>query len=460
MYLASGEQSRFYLVSFLGNRSRPGFVPFMFAVLNSDSNIQLFQHALSLLCFSFLILAVFCFSPLHTLLKSLLVVSIACIASLPTTTIWNDQLMSESIALSVMAFLSAVAFYLWGTKRFSHLTVQPLACLAAISLGTLVLGPLRPFSLLFTSALGIRLIQLKSRSLRERDKICSQRTPPKKVMPWGLVGVSFLLLVMNLYVVAVDQNSNRAWGEEFAGLEDFDGRAIQQLTVVSDSSEWSYGAYWFYIKSINDSCVTAGFEAGQYWPATAMQCPDGIRELAGVFTRHYAIDYLRSIPSHWNETVSDYLTAWHFIDLPAGFGYDLIPSWARGLLLNPTSSDSDSPNVIFWIYLISVVAYAVGLFKRFVRFSHQKGPQNLREIFRSSQANTIFPFALLGASLVAVILTIIFSPGDPRVGIVHTTGARIWIFAWGMSVLNIIVRGIEKRWALNFLSESSAETNK
>ena len=340
------------------------------------------------------------------------------------------------MGISAVVLLSAGGVYLWGSQSFTRPILQPLVVLAVICLGVFVLGPLRPLILPFTAVLTFRLIQLIWRGSRGAKEESNLGLPTQKKRRLRVAVPILLTVATHVYVVIVDQKANESWGREFAGLEEFDGRAIQQLTVVSDSSEWSYEAYWFYIKSVNDACVTAGFEAGQYWPATAMQCPDGIRQLAGTFKRHYPVDYLRSIGSHWSETSHDYSTAWHFIDLPAGFGYDIIPTWLRGVLLNPTASDSDSPFVLFWVFALITGAYLVIFVVRRWKDIQKKDFQFILRTSKPKRSNLLVPYFLVGASMFAILLTIIYSPGDPRVAVVHSTGARIWVFVWVFSALD------------------------
>ena len=49
------------------------------------------------------------------------------------------------------------------------------------------------------------------------------------------------------------------------------------------------------------------------------------------------------------------------------------------------------------------------------------------------------PSALFVVSLLAVVVTIIVSPGDPRVAVVHSTASRVWAILGFASIISALV---------------------
>lgn len=420
MYLPGADQGRFDLVDFWGNRSRPGVATFLFALFENPERIVLAQHIASLLMWGLLLILVAKCAPFSSPFRAVSFLCIAGVASLPAVTLWNDVLLSESFSLTWMAALSCLGVIIWA--RHPDLTVKATFALGACTgLATVLVGPVRPLVLGVTVVLGVCLAVvlvrqgLQTHRQRSNDRLSNYT----KIAP-SLAGL-VLVVISGIYVVGVDSKANYSWGQEFAGLEDFNGRAIQQLTVVSDSSQWSYDAYWHYIRSVGDECLERGFEAGQYWPLTAMQCPDGIRVLAETFQRHYIIDYLRFLPKHFDESVRDYRIGLSYISNPPGYGVDMLPHWSRGLLLTPTPNGSLSPFV--YPALVLALASAVGIFALLDRSRRRNGGETLSD----RRISTVMPpLAMFFVSLAAVVVTVIVSPGDPRVAVVHATSTRVW----------------------------------
>jgi hypothetical protein len=431
MYLPSGDQTRFQLVDFFGNRSRPGVMTGLFAVLQDPERIVLVQHLVSAVAWLVLLIVVVRMAPLPRGARAVSALGIAAVASLPAVTSWNDVLMSESFSLSWMAALSVVAVFVWSRQSvLSQRSWMVVGVSAAIF--TALLGPLRPLSLGFALVLLAAQAIVVVKGLRGAPNGVGSATHRLRAASGSLVGLAVLFGAVG-YVAVVDSRANYAWGQEFAGLDDFNGRAIQQLTVVSDSSQWAYDAYWHYINSVGDPCVEAGFEAGQYWPATAMQCPDGIRELAETFQRHYLVDYLRSLPLHFDETLRDFRTGWAYLSHPPGYGADPIPDWARWMLMNPEPSSKVSPVVFVLAFALAALLLASVLGWERTR----RGSISSR--LRCDARQTVVPSALFVVSLLAVVVTIIVSPGDPRVAIVHATSSRVWAILGFAAIVSALV---------------------
>ena len=434
IYVPTIEQGRFGLVDFFGNRSRPGVITVLFAVFESPDRIVLAQHVISGVLWALLLILVARSVPLPRAARAISTLLVSAVASIPAVTAWNDVLMSESFSLSWISALSCAGIVAW--SRFSQLTPLVVLGLSAwVAAFTALLGPIRPLSLGVTLIIfaGVLIVTVRS-ALRAKSPASVES--PKLLRSLGLSAAGLLLVaVAGVYVLAVDLRANDAWGREFAGLEDFNGRAIQQLTVVSDSSKWAYDAYWHYIRSVGDECLESGFGTGQYWPATAMQCPEGIRDLADTFQRHYVTDYLRSLPQHLDESLRDYRTGWSYLSHPPGHGVDMLPGWARGLLLNPAPDGAWSPvlypALLLILLTVAVVFVVVDRARRRSGGHPSSGPR---------PSGLVFPTALFAASLTAVVLTIIVSPGDPRVAVVHATSARIWLVLSFAAVLSYLAK--------------------
>ena len=258
MYLPSGDQTRFQLVDFFGNTSRPGVMTGLYALLNDPHLIVRAQHLLSAAVWLTLLVVVARVPPIPRAARAISALGLAAIASLPTITSWNDVLMSESFALSWMAALSVIGVVIWGHRAGMSQTSWMIVCSSA-AIFTVLLGPLRPLSLGFTAVLLLVQLAAVFRAIRLGHR--EQKLSPihgARLATGSLLGAVALCCAIG-YVTVVDSRANFAWGQEFAGLDDFNGRVIQQLTVVSDSSDWAYDTYWYYINSVGDPCIEAGF---------------------------------------------------------------------------------------------------------------------------------------------------------------------------------------------------------
>ena len=140
---------------------------------------------------------------------------------------------------------------------------------------------------------------------------------------------------------------------------------------------------------------------------------------------------------HFDESLRDFRTGWAYLSHPQGYGFDPVPTWARWMLMNPDPASTISPIVV-----IAAFAFAVMLLVA----AWAKGKFSLRAQRSEAQSDfwsALMPSALFVVSLLAVVVTIIVSPGDPRVAVVHSTASRVWAILGFASIISALVSYVQ-----------------